>query len=255
MKYTLLELTQLLLNDLDGDQVDSITDTAEATQVANIILETYNDIISRADLPEHYNLFELQASGDVTLPIIMYLPSGVVSLLWIKYNNETDDTPSPYYKEVCYQDLDSFMNTMLSLDPDEDNIDTTTLTIGSDSIPLIYQTDKFPQYFTTFNDNTLIFDSFNSDEDATLQKTKTIAYGLTETDSELSDGFIPDLDSHQFALLIADAKSQAFIELKQVENVKAERRARKQWIHLQKSKRAVRPNIPEIDKIIGYGRK
>ena len=41
MKFTLLEMVQEILSDMDSDEVDSIEDTVEAEQVATIVRSTY----------------------------------------------------------------------------------------------------------------------------------------------------------------------------------------------------------------------
>ncbi len=41
MKYTLLEIVQEILSDMDSDEVNSIDDTTESEQVATIVKSTY----------------------------------------------------------------------------------------------------------------------------------------------------------------------------------------------------------------------
>jgi hypothetical protein len=67
----------------------------------------------------------------------------------------------------------------------------------------------------------------------------------------VADGFTPDLDARQFTLLLNEAKAQAFIELKQQANPKAEKRARRGWIQAQRTKK----NIDRATYYNGYGRK
>lgn len=236
MKLNLLEITQLILSDMDSDEVNSISDTPEAQQVASIIKETYIDIISRADLPEHYSLFELNESGNITYPCVMRLPADVLDLIWVKYNNYDPDlaTPNPYYKEVQFMDLKLFMDRMYALNADENNIVTAALTVGTDSIDLVWQDNKFPSFYTTYNDHTILFDSYQATQDDTLMKNKTVCYGLQEPTFTMTDTFTPDLDSKQFSLLIQESKSQAFLDLKQVANTKSEARARKGWLNMQR---------------------
>ena len=51
MKMNLLEITQDILNDMDGDEVNSIDDTFESAQIAQIIKSTYYAIISNRNWP------------------------------------------------------------------------------------------------------------------------------------------------------------------------------------------------------------
>ena len=59
MKENLLALTQGILSDINGEEVNSIDDTVEAAQVAQIIIDTYFDIISLREYPEHRELIKL----------------------------------------------------------------------------------------------------------------------------------------------------------------------------------------------------
>lgn len=87
MKYTLLDLTQQILSSMNSDEVNSISDTAESMQVANIIKQTYYNMLARFDLPEHNQLFNLVGPDDETMPVLMFRPPGVSRIQWITYNN------------------------------------------------------------------------------------------------------------------------------------------------------------------------
>lgn len=106
---TLLEMTQEVLSALDSDSVNSISDTVEATQVATIIKRKYYDIVSRGALPEQQVLGQLTASGDSTLPTLMYVPAGTVQIDWIKYFdvNPNDSQTQSQFSHGVNTDLES----------------------------------------------------------------------------------------------------------------------------------------------------
>jgi len=80
MKRTLLDYTQSILSSLNSAEVNSIGDTTESLQVAEILRTTYYNILGRAELPEHEKLFQLTSSGDPTKPTLMFRPNeGVAS--------------------------------------------------------------------------------------------------------------------------------------------------------------------------------
>jgi hypothetical protein len=112
-----------------------------------------------------------------------------------------------------------------------------TVTTGTlDTIDFRYRNDKAPEYYTSFDDRQIVFDSYDADVDSTLQKSKTICFGLKESSWTKSDAFVPALDSQQFHLLLQEAKAQAWVELKQLTNEKAERKARRSWVLLASKK-------------------
>lgn len=255
MKYTLLDMTQKILSSMDSDAVNSISDTVESAQVAEIIRTTYYDIISVLNLPEHYELFELTATGSST-PTIMTVPSNVIELLWIKYDNKLSTETAKKYIELQYWPLKDFIDSMHSLNGSSSTVSTFTMTTnGSDTMDILCQNDRYPTRYTTFNDNTIIFDAYKSTEDSYLQKNKTMAWGQTIPAWSHTDNFTPDLDAKQFTLLLNEAKGQAFIELKQQVNAKAEKRARRGWISTARDKSAFVSGGYGQRNSTNYGRK
>jgi len=252
MKYTVLELVQRILESMEDDEVNSIFDTASSTQVANIIKENYFFITGQADLPEHYDFFELNASGDVDKPVLMTLPSNVLHLDWVKYQ-DTSVTNSPWV-DVHYKEMDDFLRLSQSLVITDTNVDSMTLTTNSESFEIRYTNNAAPKFYTTFDDATLIFDSFVSAEDSTLVKAKTQCYGQLTPVFTLSDTYTPDLDSKQFQLLLQTSKAQAFEEMKQMEFADARRKERRSWNSVQRQKRKVQRRN-ELDALPNYARK
>lgn len=256
MRKTVLELVQDILTSIDGDEVNSLTDTTESLQVAKVLENTYWDIISRGEFPKNYIFFELDPSGNPLQPTVMYLPSAQLTLQWVRYNIATTDDPSPNFKDVPYVDLDTFLEKMYGYDASDTTIDQFDITLDNgDVMTFLCRNDKFPTSYTTFDDRTLLFDSYSSTEDATLQESKTMCYGERLPTWTMADAFVPDLPAKQFSLLLNEAKSLAWAELKQAQNAKAEQRARKGWVHSQKDKRNVNNPRNELARLPNYGKK
>ncbi len=252
MRYTLKELVDRILESMDSDEVSTISQTVESLAVANIVKECYFNIIGQLDLPEHQGIFQLDASGDSTKPVLMSLPSNALDIFTLKYNDNTTGDPNWY--DLQYLTSDDFTKLISSYDVDEDNVDSMTLTFNGGNFTFKYQNDRHPAYYTSFDDRYVIFDSFDSDVDTTLQKVKTFCYGGILPTFTLDDTYTPDLDARQFQLLLQEAKAQAFIELKQVANPTAERKARKNEILAQRTKEAV-DKRSALQRLPRYGRK
>lgn len=255
MKYTLLEMTQTILSSMDSDEVNSIFDTVESQQVARVIRETYFDIIERANLPEHYSLVNLQASGDATKPTVMYVPSNVKDIVWLKYDIRSTTNNYLQMRDVKWLCLDDFLNEMYMRDPSDTTINGTfTLTVGGSTNTFIYRFDKAPQWYTSFDDNTLIFDSYDKTMDTTLQAAKSQAYCSLVIPFTMADTFVPTLDEPQFPLLLNEAKSLAWAELKQTVHAKAEGTAKRGWENVTYSKYAAGKD-KFVSTLPNYGRK
>lgn len=251
MKMTLLTMVQRILSAMNSDEVNSISDTTESLQVAYAIRDTYEYLISEANLTEHYKVFQLDASGDNDLPVSMTIPDGLDNVLWIKYNKIEATETIPKWEGVTYLEPHDFLERVMSLDTSEDNVGSYVL----EDITYNFENDKGPEYYTSINDRTIIFDSYDSAVDTTLQSSKTMAYGLSFPVFTIDDDFIPDLDAQQFPLLYNEAKALCFAEIKQTAHAKAEKHARRGWVQLQRTRNDGRRNIPYRDTLANYGRK
>jgi hypothetical protein len=252
MKYTLLEMVQTILSSMDSDEVETISDTPESYQVAVVIRTAYMDIVSRPDLPEHFDLVQLTET-DSTTPVKMTVPDEVANIQWLKYNKETIGDTNLQMRAVIYKPLPDFLEMMYMIPEDGSNVETFSETIGNATVPFLYYNDKAPTYYTSYDDYTIIFDSYDSDVDTYLTSAKTLAYARTVIPFTMSDNFTPDLDEGQFALLLNEAKSLAWAELKQTSHAKAEQAARRGWVRLERTKH--RAAVPDpLDALPNYGR-
>ena len=246
MKYTLLELTQAVLSSMDSDEVNSIDDTVESQQVVEVIKTVYDDIISRGDLVSNKTLFNLNASEDALKPVLMTKPDYIDRIEWLKYNSILDTETDPQWSELWYLNVSDFMDYIHQYNPSEINVDTFDYSADGSTFTFTFKNDVAPKYYTSFDDNTLIFDSFDNTVDSTLQSIKTLGYGSKKTTFTKTDDFTPDLQPQQFTLLLNESKSLAWAELKQAQHQKAEITAHRGWRHLQKT----RQQVPDAHRLM-----
>lgn len=283
-KQTLLDMTQEILSAMSSDEVNSIGDTTESLQIATIIKRKYYDIVSRGDLPEHNQIFQLTPSVDATQPVLMYIPDGVGRVEWIKYfdsnpldgtsiDDDTHDTnvnivpgsagntgqSPPGYRYVTMLPIQQFLDMTSSFNPAETNVDSFTFQDTSNSFPgggftFYYKDDRQPQYCCILSNYYVIFDAFDQTQDSTLQSSKNMCFGQVVPTFSMVDNFIPDLDSQQFPLLVNEAKSLAFYELKQQPHAKAEQEVKRQWSTVQKNK-SLNNRPTYFNELANFGRR
>ena len=242
-------MVQDILSELESDEVNAITDTTEAQQVAKIIRATYFSMFSRANLPEHHKIFNLTASGSASQPVLMTRPSNVGAIDWIKYNTSDDAALDPTYREIDIVSIEDFVKEMHDLNLTETTVDSMTV----NSQTFYYRNDVAPTKCAIFQEDNIIFDSFDLAEETTLQASKTFCQGLIMPTFTMSDSFVPDIDENQFPLLLNEATARAFVSLKQMPNQKAEQEARRQWVSLQKNKH-MKP-MSDFEKLPYFGRR
>lgn len=370
MKYTVLEMTQSILSSMSSDEVNSIGDTAESLQIANILETVYYNIAARGNLPEHNGLVQLQGSDDPTRPVLMTVPDNVTKIDWIEYYDanpadgtafqidqfgafsnqhatNTDlsaigsttgsfpwiatststvtvglgtqnftvannnnifpgnqceilsgttpymsgtviayvpgttnavlsidvtaisgsgtfstwtinqlgaPTTAPGYKAIHIIPVSEFIKRQTSLNPTVSNVGQFNFNFNGQNFLFNYQNDTQPRYCCIINNQYVIFDNYNLNFDSTLQGSNTMCMAWFIPPFILEDNFIPNLNDYQFPLLIAEAKSLAFLELKQTMHQKAEQETRRQWSNLQKNK-SVTNKPTYFQQLPDFGRK
>jgi hypothetical protein len=275
-------MTQDILSSMSSDEVNSISDNSESLQIATIIKQKYFDIVNRLDLPTNQQLIQLLPSTDPTIPVVMYVPDGVSDIKWVKYfdsnpldGNTTDDfahdlntditntltnpgSVPPGYLYVTVLPNDEFIDYVTAFTTQDANVESYTLSDKSNgfngNFVFNYKNDQQPIYCTIISNYYVLFDAFDSSIDDTLQANKTMMCGTIIPKWQMTDTFIPDLDEEQFPLLLNEAKSLAWLELKQQPHPLAAQETRRGWSTIQKKKAVInRPTF--FDELPGFGRK
>lgn len=237
---------------LDSDEVNSISDTVESYQIAREVQTAYDEILASLNIPSKDSLILLNASQDVTRPNYLQIPSTVKQIQWFKYDYQSQNVPGDY-QEVYYLTPEEFIyrsRQIAGLDAtatpfiDVEDFSGATLNVI---------TNKNPQWWTTFDNEWLVTDSYNSDVDNTLQQSKSLCFGQNNLTWLMEDDYIPELDDNLFPLLIAEAKSACFANLKQTPSAKDEQRARRQRVNMQDDLWRANQRKP-YDRIPNYGR-
>ncbi len=260
---TLLAMVQDILSDMDSDEVNSINDTLEAQQVMRIIRTTYDEIIGSRTWPHLSKIKQLIGLGDLERPTHMKIPENIQYIEWLHYNwkdgpiglNEItgiktagDERMQPIKYRTPEQFI-TILNARKSSSTDiklvyDDNVD-----VG----PLLIQTNRHPQYWTSFDDEYIVFDSIDNSitGQVTLTSERTVTQVYEESVFLFTDTFIPDLPSKAFSYLLSESKSVSFNAIGQEPNSKEEQRSRRQRTFLARDKRRHNKGIRRPD----YGRK
>ena len=228
MKKTLLELTQDVLNAIDSDEVNSIDDTIESQQAANHIKNTYLEMIDGRTWPHLRKLIQLDSLSDTAHPNYFKAPARLKELIFFKYDNKKLTSDTVEMKELKYMYPDDFLR-MLAARNNTQNVDFITDFSGSS---LIIYNDRAPQYWTSFNDDYIVCDSYNASIESTLRSSKTQVLAYMDPEWVHLDNAIPDLPSEAFSLLLSEAISVASLRIKQSTDQKAEQISRRQrgWL-------------------------
>lgn len=207
MPMNLQQMTERVAEFVNADKVDSINDTDESYKIATIIKETYEEMILSKEIQTALELFQLQSSSNTAAKTCLLLPDTALTLDIVKYTKNDGKIYSPQYLEPM-----EFIDWTLGVDTTLPTVETVT----DQESGAVYniRTDKDPSFYTIMSGKYLIFDSYNSDFESTLQGRHCLCYGHTLPVFELEDDFIPDLQEQQFPILLSRAKTAADMELR-----------------------------------------
>lgn len=249
-KRSLLNMVQGILSAMDSDDVNSIGDTEEAQQVAKIIEDVYYDLADEHDFAHTKDLFVLEGSGDSSKPTHMRLPQDVSKIEWIKYDKRGTLTENKNYEEVHRMEPIDFVEMCMNR-PDTDTTNYVLVPYKTNINLTIYKKNP-PTYWTSFDDEFIVFDSYSSSIEDTLQSAKVMCYGtIRPSFTSMSDSFIPDLPENLFPLLYNEAMSRATNLWKQTVFPKIEQSASRSRVRAQRNK--WRQTV--VHEGVDYGRK
>lgn len=223
-KKTLLEIVQSIMNDMDSDSVNSINDTIESQQIAQTVRTVYEAMVSNRDWPHLNRLDTLVSVSDTSTPHYLRLPEDSKEMLWMRYNVRDAADTKDKYEEVRFLYPEDFMDVLNGRNETESNVTEYTHSSG---VQMKIRTDKEPTYWTTFDDDYIIMDSYDSAVDTTLQGSKSQAFIQAMPNWTHADSFQPNLPEEAFAAFLAEAKSTCFALYKEV-NQKVEQEAQRQ---------------------------
>ncbi len=209
-----------MLNDTDGDSVNSIADTPESLQMSEIVEDEYRELLSKRPWRHEQGLFPLESLGDSNRPNYLKIPVAVEQLGEIKYNKRKATDTKDKFLNVIYCEPVFFIDMLDSRDSSASNIKVVT---DFDNSLLNIRDDFAPTYWTSFDDVHIIFDSYDKGIDSTVQgaKSKSLAFKNIRVAFSKSDTFVPDLPEDQFPLLLAICKKRASQVARQVEDTGA----------------------------------
>lgn len=252
MKYSVLGIVQQMLNDTDGDEVNSIDDTTESMQAAYILRSSYDNIITNSSIEYFHRGIQFDGVSDTDKPNYLKLPENIQEMTYLAYDVSTKDKPITF-QEMKYLYPDEFLAKQSSLNSTKDNVERV-----KDYNGLVYfiANNRAPMYWTSFDDQYIVFDSYNKEVESTIHKEKTQGMAYISPKFVMEDDWIPDLPADMFPYLISEAKASFSNKIRQMQSVTDEawstlhrrRMSRKNW----QAKGGIRlPNYGKPSKGVG----
>jgi len=247
MKKTLLEITIDVLNAIDGDEINSISDTVESLQIAGDIQTVYYDLIGRKDWQFLRALRPLDSVSDSSKPTHLLIPSNISKMEVIKYNKRKGGSLRNYYSEVHFKYPDEFLTYVNGRDNTQDNYDEVE---DVDGVKIVIRNDIHPTYFTSFDDKYIVMDSYDSSIESTLQGQNTQCLLFKHPSWSVADNFTPELPSEMFPMFIAECMTYSIAKKDDILIQKTQQTAARHQRHLSQTHGVVQGGVRYPD----YGR-
>lgn len=212
-KLTLLDMVQTILTSMDSDDVNTISQTEESLQVVDMIEATLFELYSQREWPHLKNTCQLESLADVNFPTTLKLPDLVGSIDCFKYDiTEAADT-NKKYRDLKWLEPCDFVDMTLERNTSDTDVDIVNVKNGN--TPIWIKNDVMPTWWTSFDDEHATLDSYDKNEESTVQGVNTIVHCVTSPSFTASDTFVPDLPEKAFPLLLAESQRACHIFLKQ----------------------------------------
>lgn len=236
MQRTLLQVIQEYLDATSGFYVESIFDTDESQQVAKIAERVYYQMVQ--EFPNIlFTMKEdtLESLSDTTRPNYMLIPNDSYKIqesrIW--YNVSKEDNG------VSFREL-QYLTPVEFISRTSKSSNSNTMQVrGFDDNIMVISTKSFPKYYTSFDNKYVVFDSYNSDYDTTLQSIKSKIVASGEETFLQQDDFVIPVPSHLSETYLDMFLDEALTLVYQQPVAKIAQRARAKRIKLQQDNRTL----------------
>lgn len=246
-KKTVLQYVQSALSIMDSDLVDSIEDTVESRQVADLLYDLYFEFINRQEwswLKQPVTLLTPIAPGQSSL-VQLKIPDNVKKITYLAYDSAKVGATEIDYKELHYLDPIEFIKRASKSGTDR-------ILISVDSFRFYVDTKRAPEYWTSFDDEFVVVDAYDSEVDLRISPAKMSVYGVVIPEFLVEDSFVPDLPVAQVSIMQHTLNAAAKLQFKQDISPADEARTARQLAQLRREESKTRNKVYYNAK---YGRK
>lgn len=251
MKLTLLRVVQDTSRYLQGFDVEDIFETDESTDIAYIAERMYYHLVQRFNnIKWTGGVGTLEGLGDTSRPTYMRIPENInrIQNTQIQYNVATsDEAATVRYANIQYLDPYEFLNLMAMR---TDALTGAQVIEDASGFKYVALNNKAPEYCTSFDQEYLVFDSYDSEEDTTLQQSKSLIHFTDEEVFLLQNDFEIPIPSNLSSLYQDMVVAEASTQLRQEPAQEVQRRARAALIRMQQKN-----TVGNQGRKVSYGRK
>jgi len=243
-KKTVLEYVKNCLSVMDSDEVDSITDTVESQQVANLLQECFFEFINR----EEWTWLQQPVTLDGTItgptrPTQVGIDDNIKKIMYVAY--DVSSTGLFEYRELHYLSPVDFVKKF-----SRGGDDKVAVTVGS--FKFYIDTSRQPEYWTSFDDENIVVDAYKASVETYVDSDKFSVYGVVIPSFTVDDDHVPDVPVAVVPMLQHTLNAAAMLYFKQTSSPVDEQRIVRQLAQLRREESKTRNRDYAPKK---YGRK
>lgn len=220
MNRTLLYTVQRVLEKLNLDPVNSIADSEDALLISREAETTFYDMMTRAEWKQNLELLKLDSVSDLFQPTVLYLPAHVHKVSSVRYDC-TELNKNKDIRTIKFLEPEEFLDRSYCLNSDKDNV----VQMLVNGVMVMIEDDKHPRYYTSFDNEFLVFDSYNKEISDTILAANTICYGEIVEPWLEEDTFVIPLQDNIYPLYLASLSAACSMYMNSEVSQEDERRA------------------------------
>lgn len=249
-KRTILQLVQQLGEAIGSDEIDTLNETIEASEIATILEQTVTEIISRKRwefLKDRVRQLDARAGGSTQLNTLV-IPDDVTRINCVRYR-DTNNTNVTTFLDVTYMQPCEFIQFVQARDSADTNI---TAIANDDGVLINVLTDNTPTRWTSFDEENITFDAYDA----------SVGTGNLIADSVIIADIVPVIDytdptatlkvpERMESLIFNEALSYSNYRLRQTRDPKADLVAARQHRSLREQEHKTNKD----EKVLNHGRR
>ncbi len=245
-KRTILKLVQDLGAGINSDEIDTLDETIEATDIATLLSQTLQEVLDRKTwefMKGKVRQLDARAGGSTELNTLT-IPTDVTRITCLKYRDNNDK-----FRELTYMQACEFIELVQSRDATESNI---TAIDNADGVALNVDTTVAPQYWTSFDEETITFDAYDSTSGTGNLIADSVIIADVMPVTDFTDPVaVLNIPERMETLVFNEALVTCNYRLRQIRDPRADRIARRQGISLRENEHKTKKD----KKVIRYGRR
>ncbi len=243
-KRTILQLVQDLGAGINSDEIDSLDETIEATDIATILKQTLKEVLDRKTwefMKDKVRQLDVRADGSTELNTLL-IPDDVTLIKCLRYKDDNGKFYEVQYVQAC-----DFIAKVQSRTVGDDVL----AIVNSDGVELNTLTNIVPQYWTSFDEVSITFDAYNANTGTgnLIEDSVIIADVMPVTDFTDPEAVL-NIPERMETLVFNEALVTCNYRIRQIRDPRADRIARRQGISLRENEHTTKKD----NKVTRHGR-